>query len=336
MASTPTSRTRLQVAIVAALTVAAVPLRTASAQGSVQGTAHDAARDTRKAVTHTVDSTRAAELATKDSLQRACVRSVQDLTGGPPHLGRSRRSERTRSAPLFPHEASGSRRRRSVIVDTIPAARGAQATAAASSEMRVRNAAPYPYEALITTGAADAPGIAFSDETATLRRPESRMALAALGELMEADTTLRVEIVGREPASGGKAAHALALQRAAAVRTYLTENYVIPAARLTTAARAGGDRRSASCGVRPAGRDSGSCQRERRPMSTCLRARRRQSRRGPARQRRPRVADQRSGPASAARVVARRSTRSGDQGRTDRPPFPYHLTRSLIMRNRSC
>ena len=95
-------------------------------------------------------------------------------------------------------------------------------------------------DALVTAGRADAPGVLFVAGTARLRRPESRPALSAIGDMLTEQPELQLRVVGRvEGGQATVAGRALATQRAAAVRTYLIDEFGVAADRLTTGTTTG-------------------------------------------------------------------------------------------------
>ena len=77
-------------------------------------------------------------------------------------------------------------------------------------------------------------GILFESGKATIR-PESARVLASIGELLQSDTTLKLEIQGYTDNVGSAAVNLkVSRDRAQAVKTYLVENLGIAPARLTT------------------------------------------------------------------------------------------------------
>ncbi len=76
--------------------------------------------------------------------------------------------------------------------------------------------------------------ILFDTGTATIK-PESAPTLASIGELLQSDAMLKVEIQGHTDNVGTPAVNLrLSRDRAAAVKTYLVQNLGIAADRLTT------------------------------------------------------------------------------------------------------
>jgi len=78
-------------------------------------------------------------------------------------------------------------------------------------------------------------GILFDTGKATIK-PESKAALAPIGELLKVDSALKLEIQGHTDNVGAAAANLkLSQDRAAAVKTYLVQTFSIAADRLSTA-----------------------------------------------------------------------------------------------------
>lgn len=104
----------------------------------------------------------------------------------------------------------------------------------AGMEQKVEFTAMELAKALNDTGSVALHNILFDTGRATLK-PESAAALAPVGELLKADAALKLEIQGHTDNVGQPAANLkLSQDRAAAVKTYLTQTFAIPPARLTT------------------------------------------------------------------------------------------------------
>ena len=105
----------------------------------------------------------------------------------------------------------------------------------AAMEQKVEFTAMELAKALNDTGSVALHNILFDTGKATLK-PESAAALAPVGELLKADTALKLEIQGHTDNVGQTAANLkLSQDRAAAVKAYLVQTFAIPATRLTTA-----------------------------------------------------------------------------------------------------
>ena len=105
----------------------------------------------------------------------------------------------------------------------------------AGMEQKVEFTAMELAKALNDTGSVALHNVLFDTGKATLK-PESAAALAPVGELLKNDVALKLEIQGHTDNVGQTAANLkLSQDRAAAVKTYLTQTFGIAAARLTTA-----------------------------------------------------------------------------------------------------
>jgi len=105
----------------------------------------------------------------------------------------------------------------------------------AGMEQKVEFSAMELAKALSTTGSVALHNILFDTGKATIR-PESAAALAPVGELLQNDAALKLEIQGHTDNVGQPAANLqLSRDRAAAVRVYLVQNFGIDGARLATA-----------------------------------------------------------------------------------------------------
>ena len=105
----------------------------------------------------------------------------------------------------------------------------------AGMEQKVEFTAMELAKALNDTGSVALHNVLFDTGKATLK-PESAAALAPVGELLKNDAALKLEIQGHTDNVGQTAANLkLSQDRAAAVKTYLTQTFGIAAARLTTA-----------------------------------------------------------------------------------------------------
>jgi outer membrane protein OmpA-like peptidoglycan-associated protein len=104
----------------------------------------------------------------------------------------------------------------------------------AGMEQKVEFTATELASALNATGKVALHNILFDTGKATIR-PESAAPLTPVGELLKSDAALRLEIQGHTDNVGAAAANLrLSQDRAAAVRTYLVQNFGIAADRLTT------------------------------------------------------------------------------------------------------
>ena len=78
-------------------------------------------------------------------------------------------------------------------------------------------------------------GILFDTGKATIK-PESKAAVAPIGELLKNDAALKLEILGHTDNVGAAAANLkLSQDRAAAVKAYVVATFSVPQDRLTTA-----------------------------------------------------------------------------------------------------
>jgi outer membrane protein OmpA-like peptidoglycan-associated protein len=106
---------------------------------------------------------------------------------------------------------------------------------AAGMEQKVEFTASELAKALNDKGSVALHNILFDTGKATLT-PESAAALAPVGELLNSDGSLKLEIQGHTDNVGQAAANlTLSQDRAAAVKSHLVQTFSIPAARLTTA-----------------------------------------------------------------------------------------------------
>ena len=122
----------------------------------------------------------------------------------------------------------------------------------AGMEQKVEFTAMELAKALNDTGSVALHNVLFDTGKATLK-PESAAALAPVGELLKNDAALKLEIQGHTDNVGQTAANLkLSQDRAAAVKTYLTQTFGIAAARLTTAGF--GDTKPVSPNTAEAGR----------------------------------------------------------------------------------
>jgi OOP family OmpA-OmpF porin len=104
----------------------------------------------------------------------------------------------------------------------------------AAMEQKVEFTAMELAKALNETGSVALHNILFDTGKATLK-PESAAALAPVGELLQNDAALQLEIQGHTDNVGQPAANLkLSQDRAAAVKTYLVQTFGVAAARLTT------------------------------------------------------------------------------------------------------
>jgi OmpA-OmpF porin, OOP family len=105
----------------------------------------------------------------------------------------------------------------------------------AAMEQKVEFTAAELARALGETGSVALHNVLFDTGKATLK-PESTTTLAAVGELLESDSALRLEIQGHTDNVGAAAANLkLSQDRAAAVKGHLVQVFAIEAGRLATA-----------------------------------------------------------------------------------------------------
>jgi hypothetical protein len=212
--------------------IAAAPPRPAAAQGGLLG-------DIRKSVKRRTDETRK---RLEDGMKSRADRAADSAL---------RSGENTVKCAVRDRDCIRQAKQAGKQVDTSGVAsgavagepavnhRGAPGAPATEGSEPGEDEATSLADALLAGDTVNADGILFDRVTGRLMRPESRAALATIGDLLTASPDLRLTIVARIGGPAGAANREAALARAAAVRAYLVDIFGVEPTTLFTLARAG-------------------------------------------------------------------------------------------------